>query len=106
MAKRDITHYPSGAPIAPIHPGKTLGAELAARGMSANALALKIRVPANRLSAIIKGERAISAETALRLGRYFGTGAAFWVNLQARYDLAVAERDLGPRIAREVEVAA
>jgi addiction module HigA family antidote len=73
--------------------------------MSANALALKLRVPANRLTEIIRGERAISAETALRLGRYFGTGAAFWMNLQSSYDLAQAERDIGARINREVEVA-
>ena len=106
MPKREITHYPAGAPIAPIHPGRTLRDEIVARGLTANALALKLRIPANRLSAIIKGERAISAETALRLGRYFGTGATFWMNLQARYDLAMAERELGSRIAREVEVAA
>jgi addiction module HigA family antidote len=104
MAKRDITHYPAGAPIRPVHPGETLREELADRGLSASALALRLRVPANRLGAIINGERAISAETALRLGRYFGTGATFWMNLQAQYDLAVAERDLGARIAREVEV--
>ncbi len=54
----------------------------------------------------MRGQRAITAETALRLGRYLGTGGAFWVNLQARYDLALAERDLGERIAKEVEAAA
>jgi addiction module HigA family antidote len=100
------TSYPGGAPIPPVHPGETLAEEIAARGLTANALALSLRVPANRLAAIIKGQRGISAETALRLGRYFGTGAAFWVNLQAQYDLAVAERDLGARIVREVEAAA
>jgi antitoxin HigA-1 len=106
MAKRDITYYPGGAPIAPIHPGQALRDELDSRGLSSNPLALALRVPANLLSAIINGKRSISAETALRLGRYFGTGATFWMNLQARYDLAVAERDIGPRITREVEVAA
>lgn len=89
----------------PVPPGRTLAAEIAARGMSAHALALKLRVPANRLTEIIGGKRGISAETALRLGRYFGTGAAFWLNLQSQYDLAVAERDLGARIAAEVEAA-
>jgi addiction module HigA family antidote len=92
--------------LVPIHPGKTLGAELEARDISAHALSLKLRVPANRISEIIAGKRSISAETALRLGRYFGTGAAFWANLQAQYDLAMAERALGERIAAEVEPAA
>lgn len=76
-----------------------------ARGLSANALALRLRVPANRLTGILRGERAITAETALRLGRFFGTGAAFWVNLQARYELSLAERALGAKIDREVEAA-
>ena len=103
--KTPVTHYPQGAPIAPVHPGETLAEEIAARSLTANALALKLRVPANRLTGIIKGDRGISAETALRLGRYFGTGGAFWVNLQAQYDLAVAERELGRRIEREVDAA-
>ena len=62
-----------------------------------------MRVPANRLSDIVRGHRAISPETALRLGRYFGTGAAFWMNLQANYDLALARQELGATIDREVE---
>jgi addiction module HigA family antidote len=74
--------------------------------MTAHALALKLQVPANRISAIVAGTRGISAETALRLGRYFGTGVAFWMNLQSHYDLAVAENELGDRIASEVEKAA
>lgn len=89
----------------PVHPGRTLEGELAARDLSAHALALKLRVPANRISEIVAGKRSISAETALRLGRYFGTGAAFWANLQSHYDLAVAERELGDRIEAEVEAA-
>lgn len=97
---------PGGFALPVVHPGRTLAAELAARGLSANALALKLRVPSNRISEIIAGKRGISAETALRLGRYFGTGAAFWANLQSQYDLAVAERDLGSRIDAEVERAA
>jgi len=82
-----------------------LACELQARGLTANALSLKLRVPANRLSEIIRGQRAISAETALRLGRYFGTGGAFWMNLQSNYDLALAERQVGERINQEVEAA-
>ncbi len=105
-SKNAITTYPGGAPIMPVHPGDTLAEEMAARGLTANALALKLRVPSNRLTGIVNGKRGITAETALRLGRYFGTGAAFWINLQAHYDLAIAERDVGSRIAREVEVAA
>jgi antitoxin HigA-1 len=87
----------------PIHPGRTLAGELMARGLTGRALALKLRVSANRISEIIAGRRAISPETALRLGRYFGTGARFWINLQSQYDLALAERALGKRIAAEVE---
>jgi addiction module HigA family antidote len=89
-----------------VHPGRTLAAELASRGLSAHALALKLRVPANRLSEIIVGKRGISVETALRLGRYFGTGASFWAQLQTQYDLALAEEQLGKRIDAEVERAA
>ena len=105
--KRDtkVFDYPAGIPVPAVHPGETLAEEMAVRKLTANALALKLRVPANRLTDIVRGKRAISAETALRLGRYFGTGAAFWMNLQARYDLAVAERDLGATIMREVEAA-
>ena len=97
---------PGGFALQPVHPGTTLAAELAARNLTAHALALKLRVPANRITEIIAGKRGISAETALRLGRYFKTGGAFWVNLQGQYDLAVAERALGSRIAAEVEEAA
>jgi antitoxin HigA-1 len=101
----EIFAYPGGVPLPPVHPGRTLASELAARELSANALALRLRVSPNRLTEIIRGERSISAETALRLGRYFGTGAAFWINLQAQYDLAMAEREFGAQIAREVEAA-
>jgi len=105
MEGNEVVAFPNGVPIPPVHPGRTLASELAARGLAANALALRLRVPSNRLSEIIRGQRGISPETALRLGRYFGTGAAFWMNLQSQYDLAVAERDLGEQIKREVEVA-
>jgi antitoxin HigA-1 len=98
-------HYPDGIPLPPSHPGETLAEELAARGLTASALALKLRVPANRISDILRGRRAVTAETALRLGRYFGTGAKFWLDLQAAYDLAVAERDLGAIIDKEVDPA-
>jgi addiction module HigA family antidote len=79
--------------------------EMEARGLSGLALALKLRVPANRISEIVSGRRGITAETALRLGRYFGTGADLWVRLQANYDLAIAEKEHGKTIRREVEAA-
>jgi addiction module HigA family antidote len=100
-----ITSPPGGFRLPPVHPGRSLESELSARGLSAHALALKLRVPANRISEIIAGKRSISAETALRLGRYFGTGAAFWMNLQSQYDLALAEQQLGDRISAEVDAA-
>jgi addiction module HigA family antidote len=103
--KNDVFEYPGGISLPPVHPGRTLAAELSARGMTANALALKLRVPANRLSDIVRGQRAISPETALRLGRFFGTNPQFWMNLQAAYDLAVAKQQHGAAIDREVEAA-
>jgi len=64
---------------------------------------LALRVPSGRIAAILNGKRAVSAETALRLARHFGVSAQFWMNLQSRYDLALAERELGARVAAEVE---
>ena len=92
--------------MVPIHPGRILRRELKARGLSANALARALRVSSGRIVDILNAKRSISAETALRLGRYFGNDALFWINLQAQYNLAVAERDVGKQIAREVEKAA
>ena len=87
------------------HPGSVLKEELRARDMSANQLALAIRVPSNRITAILRGDRAVSAETALRLGRYFGTGPEFWMNLQSRYDVSVVVSERGQLIEEEVPVA-
>lgn len=101
----EVFRYADGISLPPSHPGDTLADELSARGLTANALALKLRVPANRISDIVRGRRALTAETALRLGRYFGTGAKFWVDLQAGYDLAVAERDLGAIVEKEIDPA-
>jgi addiction module HigA family antidote len=92
--------------MVPVHPGRILRRELHTRELSANALARALRVPSGRIVDILNGKRAISAETALRLGRYFGNDAQFWVNLQAQYELAVAKRDVGARVKREVEKAA
>lgn len=94
-----------GFRLAPTHPGEILAEELEARGVSPHAFALKLRVPANRITEIINGRRGVSAETALRIGRSLGTGARFWLDLQSQYDLTVAEREKGARIEREVEAA-
>lgn len=88
-----------------VHPGRILARELEARKLTANALALKLRVPGNRISEIIAERRGISPETALRLGRYFGTGAELWSRLQADFDLSQTERQIGKAIRREVEAA-
>jgi addiction module HigA family antidote len=87
------------------HPGVTLREELEARGMTASALALKLRVPPQRLHEIVRGIRAITPQTALRLARHFGNEPEFWMNLQVQYDLAQARETEGARIEREVAVA-
>jgi len=89
--------------LPPVHPGEVLETVLEDAGMSANALALALRIPANRLTEIINGRRSISADTALRLARYFGTSAQMWMNLQTKYDLDSAEDALGDRIETEVQ---
>jgi antitoxin HigA-1 len=104
MKSKSSTITRSGS-LRPVHPGKILDMEMKARGLSALALALKLRVPANRISEIVSGRRSISPETALRLGYHFGTGPEIWSRLQASYDLAVAEREHGAEIRREVEAA-
>jgi antitoxin HigA-1 len=86
----------------PIHPGRILKRELEARELSANRLALALRLPSGRITDILNGKRGVSPETALRLGRYFGNSARFWMNLQTNYELAVAERAIGERIIAEV----
>jgi addiction module HigA family antidote len=78
-----------------IHPGEHLADELQALGMSANELANKLGVPTNRITEIIRGKRGISGDTALRLGRWFGTGPDIWMNLQKNYELRLAEQAIG-----------
>jgi antitoxin HigA-1 len=87
------------------HPGRLLRRELEARRLSANRLALDLGVPSGRITDILNGRRAITADTALRLGRYFGNGARFWLDLQSQYDLAVTERERGEEIAARVRPA-
>lgn len=87
----------------PIHPGEILLEEfLHPLGLSQYRLAKGISVPPRRINEIVHGKRAVTADTALRLGRFFDTTAQFWINLQSRYDLEVASEALGPRLAREV----
>lgn len=84
----------------PIHPGETLRDDLDALGMSAAELARRIEVPVNRITGILNGRRAVTGDTALRLGRFFGTSAEFWLNLQKLYELRCAEQKHGAGIAR------
>jgi antitoxin HigA-1 len=82
----------------PIHPGEHLAEELTEMKMSAAAFARQIDVPVNRVTGIINGQRAITADTALRLGHWFGMSPQFWMNLQDGYELRLAEQELGDRL--------
>ena len=90
----------------PVHPGRIIKRELQGRSLSANRLALALRVPSGRITMILNGKRALTPETALRLARYFGNSAQFWLNLQTSYDLALAEQAIGEKIRAEVDTAA
>jgi addiction module HigA family antidote len=84
----------------PIHPGEHLAEEIDVLGISAAELARQLDVPTNRITAILKAQRGITADTALRLGHWFGTSAEFWLNLQKIYELRMAERENGEAIER------
>jgi addiction module HigA family antidote len=84
--------------LTPIHPGEHLAEELEALGMSASELARRIKVPANRVTEILNGQRSITGDTALRLAHFFGTSAEFWLNLQGLYELRLAEKKAGKSI--------
>jgi len=88
-----------------VHPGRLLKRELAARGLSGNRLALDIGVPSGRISDILNGRRSITADTAVRLGRYSGNSAQFWLDLQSQYDIARLEKARGAEIAQRVKPA-
>jgi addiction module HigA family antidote len=90
-------------PIA--HPGRLLKRELLARNLNANRMGLDIGVPSGRVRDIINGRRAIRADTAVRLGRYFGNSAQFWLDLQGQYDIGLVEREKGAEIARRIRPA-
>jgi len=85
------------------HPGEILAQEfLEPLGLSINSLAMALRVPANRIGAIVKGQRSVSADTALRLARFFGTSPEFWINLQAMHDLTKTKTESGRAIDKDV----
>jgi addiction module HigA family antidote len=90
----DLSEVRSGRRLPPVHPGKIL--------LSVFELAHAVKVPRSRANDIVRGRRAISTDTAIRLGRYFGMTAEFWINLQARHDLDVADRTVRRRIEQEV----
>ena len=89
-----------------VHPGRLLRRELRARGLSANRLALELGVPSGRVTDILNGRRSITADTAVRLGRFFGNEPRFWLDLQSQHDIALVERERGGEIAKRVRPAA
>ena len=92
--------------VAPVvHPGRLLKRELAARKLSANRLSLDLGVPSGRITDILNGRRAITADTAVRLGRYFGNRPQFWLDLQSQFDIGMIERERGQEIVRRVRPA-
>ena len=84
----------------PIHPGEHLAEAMNELGMSAAELARQLAIPTNRITGILNGQRAITADTALRLGHWFGTSAEMWLNLQKLYELRLAEQEKGPEIKK------
>jgi len=103
LKRTDFSALATGRRLAPVHPGEVLREEfLEPLKLTRYKLAKEISVPQRRIDEICAGKRAISADTALRLGRFLGLEAQFWMNLQARYDLEVAERESRKRIEREV----
>jgi addiction module HigA family antidote len=86
-------------PLPAIHPGEILADELAELNITPTELARQLRVPHNRITQIIQGKRAITGDTALRLGHWFGTSPAFWMNLQSLYDVRLAEQQTGSEVA-------
>ena len=99
----DFSDVTTGGILPPIHPGEILREEfLIPLALTANALALALKVPASRINEIVLERRAITPDTALRLARYFGTTADFWLNLQTAYDLRMAKQQRLPAIEREV----
>jgi antitoxin HigA-1 len=99
----DFSDVATGKRLPPVHPGEILKDEfLEPMGLSVYELANALHVPRSRANDIVRGRRAITTDTALRLARYFGTTAEFWINLQARHDLDVADRNLRKKIEKEI----
>ncbi len=99
MSKSRTTTEPKSSPVTP---GEVLADILAEAGMAANSAAIAMGIPANRVTGIINGQRAITTDTAMRLARYFGTTPQLWMNLQTNYELEMAKDELEERIAAEV----
>ncbi len=100
----DFSDVASGQRLPPVHPGEILRDDfLQPMGLSVYGLARALKISRPRVNDIVLGRRAVSVDTALRLGRYFGTTPEFWIHLQTRYDLDVAERTIRPTIEREIE---
>lgn len=100
----DFSEVTSGQRLPPVHPGEILRDDfLQPMGLSVYGLARALKISRPRVNDIVLGRRAVSVDTALRLGRYFGTTPEFWIHLQTRYDLDVAERTIRPTIEREIE---
>ncbi|MDE0032544.1 MAG: HigA family addiction module antitoxin [Deltaproteobacteria bacterium] len=100
----DFSDVASGRRLPPVHPGEILRDEyLEPLGLSVYRLARELKIARPRLNDIVLGRRAVTIDTALRLGRYFGTTPEFWLNLQTRYDLDVAERTLRLKVEREIQ---
>jgi addiction module HigA family antidote len=101
--KVDFSDVASGRRLPPVHPGEILRDEfLTPIGISVYELATAIKTPRSRVNDVVLGRRSVTIDTALRLGRYFGTSAEFWINLQARHDLDVADRTVRQQIEKEV----
>ena len=102
MTSKSSITTPANDRVPAGHPGRLLRRELEVRSLSANRLALELGVPSGRITDILNGRRSISADTAVRLGRYFGNRPQFWTDLQSQYDIAVVQREHGADIARRV----
>jgi antitoxin HigA-1 len=102
MKSKSSTTTKGEVAIPAAHPGRLLRRELHARGLSANRVALDLGVPSGRITDILNGRRAITADTAVRLARYFGNSAQFWLDLQSQYDIAIVEKVRGSEIAWRV----
>lgn len=99
----DFSDVSSGRRLPPVHPGEILREEfLAPMGISVYELANALHAPRSRINDVVLGRRAVTTDTAMRLARYFGTSPEFWINLQARYDLDVADRTMRRKIEQEV----